>query len=116
MNADVFRRIHPAEFQHRFLKEGVRSDGRALLSFRRTAIFRNCISNTVGSAVVRMGKTRVVCGVSAQIGTPNSANPKDGKLAVSINYPPSCSPKVAFSEHLDEPTFVAETIRSVLIK
>jgi len=64
---EVFREIFPDEYYAQFLEHGLRPDGRSKEAFRTT--FANCgsVGTAYGSAIVRMGKTSVVAGVTASV-------------------------------------------------
>ncbi|ORX70887.1 exosome component 8 [Linderina pennispora] len=88
---ETFERIHPTEFQRRFLSQGTRHDGRGFAQFRPTHIVRSTISTAQGSATVRIGNTTVVCGIKAEVSEPDVSTPKAGYLVTNVELSPMCS-------------------------
>jgi exosome complex component RRP43 len=99
--ADVLQQLNPALFHRQFFAEGVRTDRRALEAARRTTIAhsdnaeRPAVAGADGSALVKLGHTVVLCGISLEVGVPQSVNPKNGRLAVSVSLPAACAPRFA---------------------
>jgi len=69
-----------------------RIDGRRLDEYRPINIEKGRIKNASGSAVVTMGKTKVMVGVKFDIGTPYSDSPEEGNLMVNAEFSPIASP------------------------
>ncbi|KAJ2162997.1 hypothetical protein GGF46_000183 [Coemansia sp. RSA 552] len=88
---ETFKRIHPVEFQRRFLGQGTRHDGRAFAQFRATNVVKGTISTAQGSATVRLGDTTVVCGIKAEVSEPDVRTPAEGFLATNVDLSPMCS-------------------------
>ncbi|KAJ1890451.1 hypothetical protein LPJ66_007474, partial [Kickxella alabastrina] len=53
----TFERIHPVEFQRRFLTQQTRHSGRSFSQFRAPLVVQGTISTAQGSATVRLGNT-----------------------------------------------------------
>ena len=108
LRAQIFQRLHPHAYLERFLAEGVRPDGREprewrdvfvnvgvslFASYRHPGrvsadlliIVSGSISTADGSALVRMGKTIIVCGVKAEIAEPELDAPDLGFIGVSLH-------------------------------
>eukprot|EP01094_Clydonella_sp_ATCC50884_P002091 TRINITY_DN11601_c0_g1_i1.p1 TRINITY_DN11601_c0_g1~~TRINITY_DN11601_c0_g1_i1.p1 ORF type:complete len:366 (-),score=113.75 TRINITY_DN11601_c0_g1_i1:51-1094(-) len=64
---EVFKEIFPEEYYAQFLDHGVRPDGRAEDDVRAAIAHCGAITTALGSAIVRMGKTSVVAGVTGQV-------------------------------------------------
>lgn len=60
-----FRVIHPVKYYRDFLNHEIRPDGRELDQFRPIVLNVNSIGTSDGSAIVKIGKTTVVCGIKA---------------------------------------------------
>ncbi|KAJ2480123.1 hypothetical protein IWW56_002673 [Coemansia sp. RSA 2131] len=88
---ETFKRIHPVEFQRRFLSQDTRHDGRAFLQFRATHVVKGTIGTAQGSATVRIGNTTVVCGIKAEVSEPDVNTPDQGYLATNVDLSPICS-------------------------
>ncbi|XP_013792602.1 exosome complex component RRP43-like [Limulus polyphemus] len=69
-----------------------RSDGRDCWKTRRTIINVGSIGTAYGSALVRRGKTTIVCGVKGELANSRPENPGDGFLVVNLDLPPLCCP------------------------
>ncbi|KAI5739685.1 hypothetical protein M8J77_022185 [Diaphorina citri] len=85
--------IHPVRYYKEYLKQKVRPDGRGLFSFRPISLNINSITTADGSAVIKIGKTSVICAIKAELTTPKPEAPKDGLVCVSVDLPPLCSSK-----------------------
>ncbi|KAJ2782537.1 hypothetical protein H4R18_002230 [Coemansia javaensis] len=88
---EAFRRIHPVEFQRRFLSQETRHDGRAFGQFRATQVVKGTISSAQGSSTVRIGDTTVVCGIKAEVCEPDVRRPDEGYLVTNVDLSPMCS-------------------------
>tara|TARA_B100001123_G_C15285598_1_gene1015523 strand:+ start:1436 stop:2221 length:786 start_codon:yes stop_codon:yes gene_type:complete len=68
--------------------EGKRADGRAINEFRKVIIETGMINTAEGSAMVKLGKTKVLCGIKMLIGTPYGDSPKSGTMTTSTELAP----------------------------
>ncbi|KAJ2005043.1 hypothetical protein GGI04_000841 [Coemansia thaxteri] len=87
----TFERLHPTEFQRRFLAQNTRHDGREFMQFRPVQVVKGAISTAQGSATVRVGNTTVVCGIKAEVCEPDVKRPTEGYLATNVELSPMCS-------------------------
>lgn len=104
----AFRKIHPAEFNRRFLQEDVRQDGRDFEKFRKTTMTKGAITTGNGSATVRIGNTTIVCGIKAEVGEPQLSEPDKGYLVPNIELSPLCSNKFRPGPPSDEAQVLSE--------
>jgi exosome complex component RRP42 len=74
------------------LDAGTRMDGRGLLDYRPFELKTNFLEKPEGSAEVKLGKTHVVIGVKAGLGTPFEDTPDEGVLMVNAEYTPVAHP------------------------
>ncbi len=74
------------------IKRGKRLDGRGLNDFREIKIFENYIPKASGSAMVELGKTKVVAGVKIEEGEPFPDTPDQGVMALNIEMLPMAFP------------------------
>ncbi|KAJ2806930.1 hypothetical protein H4R20_001496 [Coemansia guatemalensis] len=88
---EAFKRIHPVEFQRRFLSQGTRHSGRGFSQFRATHVTKGTISTAQGSSTVRIGNTTVVCGIKAEVSEPDVKAPNEGYLVTNVDLSPMCS-------------------------
>jgi len=88
-----FKTAQPIEFYNHFLKENVRPDGRQLLKFRNSLLNIGSINTACGSALVRLGHTMVICGITAELAEPLPLFPHQGLFVPNVDLPASCSNK-----------------------
>jgi len=74
------------------LKEGKRGDGRGVLDFREASITTNYVPRAAGSAMVQLGKTRVLAGVKIESGEPFPDTPNSGVLTTNVELLPMAFP------------------------
>ncbi len=74
------------------LNSGKRLDGRTLDEYRDIKFDLNIVEKAEGSAMVELGKTKVIAGVKLSIGAPYSDYPNKGTLIVTAELNPTASP------------------------
>ncbi len=74
------------------LQSGKRLDGRGLEEYRDIKFDLNIVEKAEGSAMVELGKTKVIAGVKLSIGSPYSDYPNRGTLIVTAELNPTASP------------------------
>jgi len=84
------------------LASGRRSDGRGMDEFRDIKIETNIIGTANGSAIVHLGKTKVICGVKLVMGTPYGDSPNKGSLMVNFETSPLSAPQYRHGPPQDE--------------
>ncbi len=68
------------------MREHTREDGRPHPQTRPTTVVPSVLArNTVGSAIVRLGDTKVVAGVTIQVGNPSAMAPDCGEVTLSLH-------------------------------
>ncbi|KAI6647307.1 Complex component RRP43 [Oopsacas minuta] len=85
--AENFLSCQPDEYYQRFLDHEIRPDGRKLNEYRYLNIGIGSISTADGSAVLKIGKTTVICGVRAQLTNPPILKPNHGYLVINVDIP-----------------------------
>ncbi|GAA5929486.1 hypothetical protein JCM3775_002354 [Rhodotorula graminis] len=80
--------INEAEFVHRCLRKGVRLDGRAMYDLRPVQL---TFGDELGWVECRLGDTRVVAQVSAEIVKPLADRPYEGFLNLTTEISPMAS-------------------------
>ncbi|KAF8434861.1 ribosomal protein S5 domain 2-type protein [Boletus edulis BED1] len=116
LRAQIFQRLHPHAYLDRFLAEGVRPDGRESCAWRDVFVNVGSISTADGSALVRMGKTIVVCGVKAEIAEPELDSPDLGFIVPNIDLPAMCSPKFKPGPPSEEAQVLSERLNDALVR
>ena len=76
--------------------QGKRQDGRAFDETRKITIENDYAKEKApGSCLVQMGKTKVIAGVSLDIGEPYPDKPSDGVMSTGTELRPIASPRSA---------------------
>lgn len=74
------------------LKEGKRGDGRGLTDYRDLEIETNYVPRASGSALVKLGKTKIVAGIKIESGEPFADTPNRGVLTTNVELLPMAFP------------------------
>jgi len=86
-----------SEAERTFIIHGVqddlRVDGRTRDDFRHLELETGVVSNTNGSARVRLGETDVLVGVKAELGEPNPSAPRHGRLEFFVDCSANAAPE-----------------------
>lgn len=82
MEVEAFQRLDPENFYRRFVNNGVRPDGRGLRSVRPISVDVGVLSKerVQASALVGLGSTKVLAGITLQVGQPSESTPMCGML------------------------------------
>ena len=83
-DAAAFRTVQPLEYYLKFLEQGVRPDGRALLRPRKATATGGVVSSADGSCTIKLGQTVVIAGVHCEPAVPTQAEPTLGRVIVSL--------------------------------
>jgi len=75
------------------VSQNTRLDGRGLLEYREIKAETGLISKASGSALVSIGKTKILAGVKVETGEPYSDKPDAGVLTVNAELTPLASPR-----------------------
>ena len=75
------------------LDHGKRTDGREFTEFRKISIIPGYVPKAEGSAIVKIGKTKVIAGVKGQVGEPFPDTPDEGVVTASVELVPIASPE-----------------------
>ncbi|XP_054712628.1 exosome complex exonuclease RRP42-like [Uloborus diversus] len=70
------------------IQENLRGDGRNNMDYRMIEIETGVIPNSCGSAIIKIGDTKLLAGVSAEIKAPLAQAPNRGWIEVSIESTP----------------------------
>lgn len=76
----------------RKLKEGIRGNGRKLDEFREIVVQTGFIPHAAGSAMVTLGKTKIVAGIKIEAGEPFADTPNQGVLTTNVELLPMAFP------------------------
>lgn len=87
-----------------------RLNGRKLDEYRKVIIKPGIIDKAEGSAMVSVGKTKVLAGVKVGIGEPFSDTPKEGTLMVNAEFSPMASPDFEAGPPSEDSTELARVV------
>jgi len=76
----------PEDHLKAFLKRDTRPDGRSLEEFRPIIIAPNVLNSCDSSCLVRLGATKVMCGIKAELVKPEADSPKSGMVSVNFEF------------------------------
>ena len=95
LDGEAFRALYPREYLARFVKEGVRPDGRELGAARSVEVVGGAASASDGSAMVRIGGTVVIAAVRLIVKQLewNERDSEEGELIVGLDVPPLATGK-----------------------
>ncbi len=74
------------------IAQGKRIDGRGLTDYRNLKIETGIVQKANGSALVHLGKTKVLTGIKVELGEPFPDTPDQGVLTVNAELVPMASP------------------------
>jgi exosome complex RNA-binding protein Rrp42 (RNase PH superfamily) len=91
--SEQYKILHPTKYYRDYLEHNIRPDGRELDHYRPIIVNLGSISTADGSALAKVGKTTVVCGIKAELCQPKAEVADEGFLIPNVELPPLCSPK-----------------------
>lgn len=81
------------DYVHKLLNNNDRIDGRKLEEYRKPITIETGVSKTAeGSALVTIGDTKVMAGVTMELSTPYSDSPNEGTLMINVELLSMSSP------------------------
>jgi exosome complex component RRP42 len=80
------------DYLYHLVLRGERADGRAFDEYREIVVETSPVRKAEGSALVKLGKTRVMVGVKIQPGEPFSDTPNKGVIITNAELVPLASP------------------------
>ncbi|MHA1558074.1 MAG: exosome complex protein Rrp42 [Candidatus Heimdallarchaeota archaeon] len=75
------------------LNHGKRTDGRSFNEFRKIQIIPGYVQKAEGSAIAKIGKSKVIAGVKAQMGAPFPDTPNKGVITTTVELVPVAAPE-----------------------
>ncbi len=109
INKDIILTMEGARVR-KLLLEGKRADNRKLDEYRDIEIKTNVFKNAEGSAIARIGETKVYAGVKLQLGEPYPDNPDEGTISVGAELLPMASPTFEYGPPSPETTELARIV------
>lgn len=112
--AEQYKSLHPIKYYRDHLAHDIRPDGREFLDFRPVIINIDSIDTADGSAIAKVGKTTVICGIKAELCKPKPETPKQGFLVPNLELPPLCSPKFKPGPPSDQAQVLTQLIADII--
>ena len=115
LGAGAFRRVYPEEFLRRFLRQGVRPDGRPLARGRPVSLEVGAAQvGAAASCLVRCGGTVALAGVHLGLREPEEDRPRQGRLTVEAALHPLAPPEARGWKAAQAEGAFTERLRGVL--
>ncbi|EAA00202.3 AGAP012402-PA [Anopheles gambiae str. PEST] len=114
MDLKTFKLLHPVKYYKDYLENNIRPDGRELEELRPLAISFDVIKSADGSAIVKVGNTTVVCGIKAELATPNALAPRHGFLVPNVDLSPVSSPSYRPGPPCDEAQVYSQSVADAI--
>ena len=96
------------------IEANVRTDGRGRADFRDFSVETGLLSQTTGSARVRLGNTDVLVSVKAEVEEPAPATPNRGRVACSVELCTSAGPEYSGRGGEDEEVSLGHAMERML--
>lgn len=99
------------DYINNLVNEGKRIDGRGFNEYRGINIESGYVGEKAcGSALINLGKTKVLVGVSMDVGEPYPDKPQDGVMTTSVEFRPIASPTFESGPPREEAIEVARVV------
>ncbi len=93
------------------INEGKRIDGRGFDEYRKMDIEKNYVDDKAcGSSLIKLGKTKVLVGISMSVGEPYPDKPQEGVMTTSVEFRPMASPTFESGPPREEAIEVARVV------
>ncbi|KAJ8978305.1 hypothetical protein NQ317_008177 [Molorchus minor] len=112
--AEEYKSLHPIKYYRDCLAHDIRPDGRAFDKFRPVLLNIGSIDTTDGSAIAKVGKTTIVCGIKAELCKPKADTPNQGFVVPNLELPPLCSPKFRPGPPSDQAQVLTQLIADII--
>jgi exosome complex component RRP42 len=81
------------DYMKKLILSDMRADGRPLGAFREVVVTKGVIKTAEGSAMVTIGKTKVIAGIKMDAAMPYPDTPNEGNLIVDSEFVPFANPE-----------------------
>ncbi|XP_018572080.1 exosome complex component RRP43-like [Anoplophora glabripennis] len=112
--AKQYKSLHPAKYYRDYLSHNIRPDGRDFDKFRPIILNVCSIDTADGSAIAKIGRTTVVCGIKAEFCKPKAETPREGFIVPNLELPPLCSPKFRPGPPSDQAQVLTQLIADII--
>nr|AEE62451.1 unknown [Dendroctonus ponderosae] len=112
--AEEYKSLHPLKYYRDYYAHDIRPDGREFEDYRPVIVNVGSISTADGSAIAKVGKTTVICGVKAELCRPRPECPNKGFLVPNLELSPLCSSKFKSGPPGEEAQVLTQLIADVI--
>ncbi|KAJ8922784.1 hypothetical protein NQ315_007819 [Exocentrus adspersus] len=112
--AKQYKSLHPVKYYRDYLSHNIRPDGREFDEFRPTLLNVGTIDTADGSAISKLGRTTVVCGIKAEFCKPKAETPNKGFIVPNLELSPLCSPKFRPGPPSDQAQVLTQLIADII--
>ncbi|KAL1489621.1 hypothetical protein ABEB36_013567 [Hypothenemus hampei] len=112
--AEVYKSLNPLKYYRDYYSHDIRPDGREFSDIRPTIINVGSIKTADGSAIVKIGKTCVTCGVKAELCQPKPSMPDQGFLVPNVELPPLCYSKFKSGPPSDQAQTLTQLLADII--
>ncbi|ENN81038.1 hypothetical protein YQE_02557, partial [Dendroctonus ponderosae] len=112
--AEEYKSLHPLKYYRDYFAHDIRPDGREFADYRPVIVNVGSISTADGSAIAKVGKTTVICGVKAELCRPRPECPNKGFLVPNLELSPLCSSKFKSGPPGEEAQVLTQLIADVI--
>ncbi|CAM9305738.1 unnamed protein product [Choristocarpus tenellus] len=118
MEVEAFQRLDPESFYRRFVTKNVRPDGRELRAVRPVSVDIDVFSDehVQGSALVGIGATKVVVGITLQVGQPSESSPNFGDIDVQVLITPLASSKFGSGRPSEQAQTLGSFVKASIVQ
>jgi exosome complex component RRP42 len=95
------------------VKNDLRGDGRGCKDHRHFELHTEVVSNTNGSAEIKLERTSITVGVKAEIGAPHPSTPDCGRIEFYVDCSGLASPKFEGQEGHDLGQHLAQSLSDI---
>lgn len=89
--SEIYFNLHSKQKIISLLKDGERLNGKSIKDDIECIITTDILNGTMASSLVKIGNTRVMCGIKACIGQPDVSSPHKGYIIPNFIYTAGCS-------------------------
>ncbi|XP_070575089.1 exosome complex exonuclease RRP42-like [Ptychodera flava] len=95
------------------IQDGLRTDGRSCEEYRIMELQCDVVSNTSGSARLKLSNTDILVGIKAEMGTPKPERPDEGYLEFFVDCSANAAPEFEGRGGDDLATEISNTIQRI---
>ncbi|XP_050299565.1 exosome complex component RRP43-like [Anthonomus grandis grandis] len=112
--AEEYKSLHPLKYYRDYYSHDIRPDGREFFDFRPIIVNVGSITTADGSAIAKVGKSTVICGIKAELCRPKPESPKEGFLITNLELPSLCSSKFKPGSSNEQAQVLTQLIANII--